>query len=131
MIMNCKLNLFWSLFLLSFACFAQVNTNNGELTDSSVIHVFCYTNPITRDTAISMRDHCIIKVGDKWYCTGTSNPVWTGPNPGVRLLFSDDLINWQHHSWIIDASKLPPIVRITDDSGRLRFISSKINIGLL
>jgi len=68
---------------------------------------FRYTNPITRDTAISMRDHCIIKVGDKWYCTGTSNPVWTGPNPGVRLLVSDDLIHWEQHSWLIDAGKLP------------------------
>src|SRR5690606_24661266 len=63
--------------------------------------------PITRDTAISMRDHFIIKVGDLWYCTGTSNPVWTGPNPGVRLLVSHDLLNWEHHSWLIDSSKLP------------------------
>ncbi|WP_321517881.1 family 43 glycosylhydrolase [uncultured Bacteroides sp.] len=67
--------------------------------------MFHYTNPITRDTAISMRDHCIIKVGKQWYCTGTSNPVWTGPNPGVRLLVSDDLIHWSQYSWIIDASK--------------------------
>lgn len=69
--------------------------------------VFRYTNPITRDTAISMRDHCIIQVGKQWYCTGTSNPVWTGPNPGVRLLVSDDMIHWKQHSWLIDASKLP------------------------
>lgn len=70
--------------------------------------VFRYTNPITRDTSISMRDHYIIKVGTNWYCVGTSNPVWTGPNPGVRLLVSDDLINWKQHSWLIDASRLPP-----------------------
>jgi xylan 1,4-beta-xylosidase len=69
--------------------------------------VFEYTNPITRDTAISMRDHFIIKVENKWYAVGTSEPVWTGPNPGVRLLESDDLINWKQHSWLIDASKLP------------------------
>lgn len=68
---------------------------------------FRYTNPITRDTTLSMRDHFIIKVENKWYCTGTSNPVWTGPNPGVRLLVSDDLIHWKQHSWLIDASKLP------------------------
>jgi beta-xylosidase len=68
---------------------------------------FRYTNPITRDASLAMRDHFIIKVGEKWYCTGTSNPVWTGPNPGVRLLVSDDLIHWQHHSWLIDASRLP------------------------
>lgn len=67
---------------------------------------FRYTNPITRDTSISMRDHCILKVGAKWYCTGTSEPIWTGYNPGVRLLESDDMLHWKQHSWLIDASKL-------------------------
>ena len=89
--------------MLSASCIAQVNTP----AESNSAHTFCYTNPITRDTAISMRDHCIIKVGKLWYCTGTSNPVWTGPNPGVRLLVSDDLIHWKQHSWLIDESKLP------------------------
>ena len=105
--MNCKLNLLWSLVVLSSSCFAQESTNKGTSTDSAATHVFCYTNPIIRDTSISMRDHCIIKVGKQWYCTGTSNPVWTGPNPGIRLLVSDDLIHWRQHSWLIDASKLP------------------------
>ena len=54
-----------------------------------------------------MRDYCIIKVDKKWYSTGTSNPVWTGHNHGVHLLVTDDLIHWRHHSWIIDAGKLP------------------------
>jgi beta-xylosidase len=74
-----------------------------------------------------MRDYCIIKVGNLWYCTGTSNPIWTGHNPGVRLLVSDDLIHWKQHSWIIDAGKL------TDEcpyNGRfwapeIRFIKNK------
>jgi beta-xylosidase len=70
-------------------------------------HVFRYTNPVTRDASLSLRDHFIIKVGAQWFCTGTSGPVWTGPNPGVRLLVSDDLIHWRHHSWLIDASQLP------------------------
>lgn len=68
---------------------------------------FSYTNPIIRDTSIAMRDHFIIKVGNKWYATGTSSPVWTGYNPGVRLLVSDDMINWKQHSWLIDGGKLP------------------------
>jgi len=93
-------------FLLAASCFAQAKTNNGPSTENSSTQVFCYTNPITKDTSISMRDHCIIKVGQQWYCTGTSNPVWTGHNPGVRLLVSDDLIHWRQHSWLIDASKL-------------------------
>lgn len=86
---------------------AQVVENKEDISTNSESNNFCYTNPITRDTSIAMRDHFIIKVGKKWYCTGTSLPVWTGPNPGVRLLVSDDLIHWKHHSWLIDASKLP------------------------
>lgn len=105
--MKCRVILLWSLLVLASACFAQEQTTNNATTDNVITHVFRYTNPITRDTAISMRDHCIIKVGSKWYCTGTSNPVWTGLNPGVRLLVSDDLIHWHQHSWLIDASKLP------------------------
>jgi beta-xylosidase len=68
--------------------------------------MFTYCNPITRKTELSMRDYYIIKVDDKWYCTGTSNPIWEGKNPGVRLLVSADCLNWEHHSWLIDAEKL-------------------------
>ena len=100
-----KIIIFVITCCVSFACYAQ--QNNKLNASESKTHVFRYTNPMTRDTAISMRDHCINKVGEKWYCTGTSNPVWTGPNPGVRLLVSDDMIHWKQHSWLIDASKLP------------------------
>ena len=106
--MRHELNLFYGVILSAASCFAQVITNNVSSTDSTGSRLFCYTNPITRDTVIAMRDHCIIKVGKQWYCTGTSLPVWTGPNPGVRLLISDDLIHWRQHSWLIDAGKLPP-----------------------
>lgn len=87
--------------LLVLAPAASATAKNGELQE------FRYTNPITRQAELSMRDHFLIKVGDKWYATGTSNPVWTGPNPGVRLLVSEDLVNWRHESWLIDASALP------------------------
>jgi beta-xylosidase len=103
---------FWLLLLsmvIFTSCFAQKNANdaNTSTAKETTKKIFKYTNPITRDTTISMRDHCIIKVGEKWYCTGTSNPVWEGHNPGVRLLVSDDLIHWKMHSWLIDAGKLP------------------------
>ncbi|MFZ0454180.1 MAG: hypothetical protein WAM24_10535, partial [Ignavibacteriaceae bacterium] len=101
------MNLFLILIVFASSCLAQVATSTESLTNKNTGHVFCYTNPITRDTSISMRDYCIIKVGSKWFCTGTSNPIWTGPNPGVHLLVSNDLIHWQHQSWLIDASKLP------------------------
>jgi beta-xylosidase len=101
LIKNCVLFLLGALLSVSLA----INAQNIDVKNQK--KVFRYTNPITRDSSISMRDHCIIKVGEKWYCTGTSNPIWEGHNPGVRLLVSDDLINWKQHSWIIDASKLP------------------------
>jgi len=103
---NGRFILFWSLVVISSTCYSQVNSMNGTVSKKLSEHEFRYTNPITRDTAISMRDHNIIKVGKQWYCTGTSEPVWTGHNPGVRLLVSDDLIHWKQHSWIIDAGKL-------------------------
>lgn len=94
------------LLLISSIYFVQAQINTSESISGKPKHVFRYTNPITRDATLSMRDYCIIKVGNLWYCTGTSNPIWTGHNPGVRLLVSDDLIHWKQHSWIIDASKL-------------------------
>jgi len=106
--MNNKALMFCSFLMLSSFCFAQVNKHDLSMQKSDTTHVFCYTNPITRDTSLSMRDYDIIKVGDKWYCTGTSAPFWTGHNPGVRLLVSDDLIHWKQLSWLIDASKLAP-----------------------
>ena len=71
---------------------------------------FRYTNPITRDPSQSLRDHCIIKLGKRWYMTGTSQPVWGGANPGIRLLYSDDLLDWRDLGWLIDAT------RLSDDS---------------
>lgn len=94
--------------LLGFAVAGLAPAHAAEAAVAAAPRVFRYTNPITRDAALGLRDHFIIKVGDKWYATGTSNPVWTGPNPGVRLLVSSDLLNWDHHSWLIDASTLPP-----------------------
>jgi beta-xylosidase len=96
--MNNKAKIFCVLMASVSTCFAREHKNKYVSMDSIADHVFCYTNPITMDTAISMRDHCIVKVGEKWYCIGTSNPVWTGPNPGVRMLVSDDMIHWRQHS---------------------------------
>ena len=71
------------------------------------MHEFNYTNPITRDPAMSMRDHQVLKLGDIWYMTGTSAPYWNGPNPGVRLFSSKNLLDWRFEKWLIDASALP------------------------
>ncbi|UOE32450.1 family 43 glycosylhydrolase [Hymenobacter monticola] len=92
---------------VSLAACSQAKKTAASVDAAGGRHTFRYTNPITRDTAISMRDHFIIKVGRQWFATGTSMPVWSGPNPGVRLLVSDDLIHWRQHSWLIDGKKLP------------------------
>ena len=102
-----KVQLILLFFVFTSVSFAQKSDSKAALKTNATEKVFKYTNPITRDSILSMRDYMIIKVGDKWFATGTSNPVWTGPNPGVKLLVSDDMINWKFHSYIIDASKLP------------------------
>ena len=64
------------LIITNFSLTAQENIAT-DTRAKNPSREFRYTNPITRDSSISMRDHCIIKVGEKWYCTGTSNPIWT------------------------------------------------------
>ena len=63
-------------FILTAVSFAQKNDPAKELKTNATEKVFKYTNPITRDSILSMRDYMINKVGDKWYATGTSNPIW-------------------------------------------------------
>lgn len=104
--MNINIHFLWCLVFFAPISFAQKNLSPNAI-DNKQTREFRYTNPITRDAAISMRDHFIIKVDKKWYSVGTSNPIWTGPNPGVRLLVSDDMLSWKQHSWLIDGSKLP------------------------
>ena len=74
---------------------------------SNSIKKFTYTNPITSDPAMAMRDHQILRVGDIWYMTGTAAPYWRGLNPGVRLFSSTNLLDWTFETWLIDAAKLP------------------------
>lgn len=83
-------NIVFAFLIILGSCNSKNNKESCDSTTKETTQSFRYTNPLTRDTMISMRDHCIIKVDDKWYCTGTSNPVWTGLNPGVRLLVSND-----------------------------------------
>jgi xylan 1,4-beta-xylosidase len=93
--------------LLAVCCIVLMNCSLLLAQTNSKKKVFKYTNPITRDSSQSMRDHCILKVGERWYMTGTSQPIWSGINPGVRLMVSDDLLNWRDTTWIIDAKALP------------------------
>ena len=47
----------------------------------------------------SLRDPMILVVGDTYYLTGTQNPIWKGPNEGVRLWSSKDLVHFTNHSF--------------------------------
>jgi hypothetical protein len=53
---------------------------------------FIHTNPITSYSAMSMRDNQILKVGDRWYMTGTTAPHWKGFHPEGRLFSSANLL---------------------------------------
>ena len=70
------------LFLVCYLGFVQISNCQSSNSDSVPAHEFRYTNPITRDTSLSMRDYCIIKVRDKWYCTGTSRSNLDRPQSG-------------------------------------------------
>lgn len=44
-----------------------------------------------------------------YYLTGTSPPVWgEGPNPGVKLYSSPDLLNWKFETFLTDRAGLDP-----------------------
>ncbi|MBN1926061.1 MAG: hypothetical protein JW798_09505 [Prolixibacteraceae bacterium] len=50
------------LILLVIVCFSVAFTrqqDNNQQQVSVKTKVFRYTNPVTRDTSIAMRDHCI------------------------------------------------------------------------
>lgn len=94
------------LLVISFSLSLSSLSQNMKQEVATEQEIFKYTNPITRDSLLSMRDYFIIKANNKYYATGTSAPIWTGPNPGVKLLVSEDLINWEFDSWLIDADEL-------------------------
>lgn len=65
---------------------------------------FNYENP-NRD--VDVRDTVIIPENGKFYSIGTCPPYWKGPNPGVKLFVSEDMVNWKFDRMLIDATKLP------------------------
>ncbi|MBE0673694.1 MAG: family 43 glycosylhydrolase, partial [Bacteroidales bacterium] len=73
-------------------------TVNGCLGDQ-----FSWTNPVND---LEFRDTHIIPDNGKFYAVGTCEPVWGGPNPGVKLYSSDDLVNWKFEHLLIDAFAL-------------------------
>ncbi|MCD6378044.1 MAG: family 43 glycosylhydrolase [Planctomycetes bacterium] len=72
--------------------------------------LFKYKNPIYSLAIEAIRDCQITKVDDIYYLTGTSPPFWEGPNPGVKLYSSKNLLNWKFENLLIDRAKLAPNV---------------------
>jgi hypothetical protein len=80
--MNKRLNLFFSVLVISTICFARVSIDNKTSTSGAVTHVLQYTNSITRDSFFSMHDPFIIKVDNQYTCMDRAK----------FLIFSDNII---------------------------------------
>lgn len=68
--------------------------------------IFTYKNPIYSEASDSIRDCQIIPDGGRYYLTGTCPPYWKGPNPGIKLYSSDDLLHWRFESLLISRDSL-------------------------
>ncbi len=102
------------IFLLAFgllsvnACRPRDGRHNQTEEER---HMFTYQNP---NDQLPFRDTHIIWGDSTFYAVGTSPPYWGGPNPGVKLYSSPDLVNWSFTALLIDASKLPADVWYKD-----------------
>ena len=56
---------------------------------------------------ISIRDPQILVVGDTYYLTGTQPPYWEGPNAGVHLWSTKDMVHFTDHGLLIKREELP------------------------
>lgn len=81
----------------------------GLITSCNEENVFKYQNPIRSGIdEKGLRDCQILRDGDSWYMTGTAYPHWSRQetndklNPGVPLYKSDDLLNWEFISHIVE-----------------------------
>jgi xylan 1,4-beta-xylosidase len=73
--------------------------------------LFTYQNP---NLQLPFRDTHIVPDGGRFYAVGTSEPFWSGANPGVKLYVSDDLREWSFVDLLIDAASLPDDVWYKD-----------------
>lgn len=70
-----------------------------------------YTNPIFYE---DFCDPDIIRVGEDFYMTGTSMHVM----PGLPVMHSRDLVNWELISYVFDRLDLGPEFRLEDEQGK-------------
>jgi beta-xylosidase len=68
---------------------------------------FTYANPHLENEPGIIRDPFIIRSGSRYYLTGTLRPIWAGPNPGVPLWSSADLLTWQSEGLLVERARIP------------------------
>ena len=56
---------------------------------------------------ITIRDPMILPVGDTYYLTGTQPPYFQGPNDGIHLWSTKDLVHFQDHGLILKREDMP------------------------
>lgn len=56
---------------------------------------------------ITIRDPMILPVGDTYYLTGTQPPYFEGPNDGVHLWSTKDLVHFRDHGLILKREDMP------------------------
>ncbi len=66
-----------------------------------------YTNPLFFE---EFSDPCMVRVGDDYYMTGTTNHCM----PGLPILHSKDLVNWRLKSYVFDRFNLGPEFRFEE-----------------
>ena len=67
---------------------------------------FVYKNPVYSEAINSIRDCQIIADEGRYYLIGTCPPYWEGPNPGIKLYSSDDLLNWRFEYFLLKREDL-------------------------
>ena len=67
---------------------------------------FVYKNPVYSKAIDSIRDCQIVEDKGCYYLIGTCPPYWEGPNPGIKLYSSDDLLNWQFERFLLKREAL-------------------------
>lgn len=81
-------------------------------------------NPNYDSPVGSVRDPMVVLHNDRYYLVATTEPYWSGVNPGVKMWSSPDLIDWTYEGLMVDASKIPEDAPCKD-----RFWAPEIFVG--
>lgn len=68
---------------------------------------FTYKNPVYSSAIDSIRDCQIIRADGVYYLMGTCPPYWKGPNPGIKIYSSRDLLTWKFERFLLRREDVP------------------------